>query len=536
MKVLIVDDERHVIEGLKYAINWAEIGITKIIDASEGTIGWEKFLEERPDVVITDVHMQPMNGIELVSRIREIDKDVPVIIFSGYNDFEYACEAITFGVVRYLLKPSVPEEIEQVIVEALDEVATKKKQSMFIEDFNKNIEQNLRTLRGQFFEELFATGFMEESSVEQNIHFLRIDPSIVNGGIVLAIKLYKEDLQMDNLEMQWYGIRFSIASIIKQVINRHTAGYVINGVEDTVIAIICNQNTGQFLEDAIELGNTIVEDVWNSFHIKLNIGIGNMARNLSELGNSQRGALASVEMSEENGYNQVILFNTLDKQSVKYSNYYINEMNHMSECLVKGEIERATTEWSRIKESIINDQVPVANLKTLGMWLINLFVLKETEEVGKLDSVEELISSMDTMRNKITKQEMVVFLEDTVEEMIRIVQKHYSEIRCNRYVAYIQEYVSKHYGEDIYFSQLAKEMNISKNYLSNVFKKETGTSFINYLTGFRIEKAKELLRTNVYLICEVTELVGYNDSAYFSRIFKQVEGCSPLEYMRKFLL
>jgi YesN/AraC family two-component response regulator len=97
MKVLIVDDEMHVIEGLKASINWEKIGIDKVVYALNGMDAWNLFCDEGPDIVITDVYMPRMNGLKLISNIREVDKNIPVIIYSGYNDFEYASEAITFG-------------------------------------------------------------------------------------------------------------------------------------------------------------------------------------------------------------------------------------------------------------------------------------------------------------------------------------------------------------------------------------------------------------------------------------------------------
>src|SRR5690606_8422190 len=128
MRALIVDDEKHVLEGLRTMIPWREIGIEELDFAEDGETGWLQYGQCKPDLVITDMNMKKMNGIELIRRIRETDSEIPILILSGFDDFAYTKTAIQLNVTRYILKPSLPEEIEYEIRDVIGELRHKQRE------------------------------------------------------------------------------------------------------------------------------------------------------------------------------------------------------------------------------------------------------------------------------------------------------------------------------------------------------------------------------------------------------------------------
>jgi hypothetical protein len=208
---------------------------------------------------------------------------------------------------------------------------------------------------------------------------------ILGSGTVIAIKLYN-DIREDRIGMQWYGMKFSVITIIEGIIARNAQGYVVNGVEDTLIIILCDNGNNSLIELAKKIGRQAVEEIWLCFNIKSNVGIGNPYKSLSESSRSKKEALASISISEENGYNQVNCINELDTTSFNWSSYYMDKINYIIDSLFKGDIAYANLEWMQAKEAMIKDNVPVSNIKVIGLWLINFFLLKENEEFGKSDS------------------------------------------------------------------------------------------------------------------------------------------------------
>ncbi len=529
MKALIVDDEEYVIEGLKFAVNWKEINIDTILSAQDGEQGFEVYSKERPDIIITDIYMKPLNGIDFITLIRKQDKDTPIIIFSGSEDFEFAKEAISLGVIRFLSKPSIPDEVKNAVREAIDDAKLKKNKELFIQEFNNNLEQNLNALRTHFFEEAMMGDEINISV--NNLNFLKINPSLIHGGVLMVIKLYKNIFAKNDNELQWFATKFSITDRISKLFVNKNDLYVWNSADNSIVIVLTDDNKEVLKRKALKYSEDISEYIKNNFNVKYNIGISKVFTELETIGLSKSEASYAIKANEENGYNKIYEFNEVEYIKTNNSNYYMEKINFIIKKIIKGETDFAKTEWTTTKDKILNDHIQITELKILGVGLVNAFILKEKEELGEIDSIKELIFYTNKIEQLVTKDEIISVIDDFVNKIVSYTENYYNKIRSNKYVVYIKEYVENNYASDIYFSNFANELNISKNYLSNVFKKATGSSFTNYLTNFRIEKAKELLKSNAYLVCEVCEMVGYNDSAYFSRIFKQTAGVSPMEYM-----
>ena len=191
MKLLIVDDEKHVVHGLLQMVPWKELGFTDVETAYDGEEAWGKVVKDRPDLLITDIYMPNMNGLELIRRVRERDREMPVIILSGYDHFEYAKEAIHLGVSKYILKPAVYTEIMDVVKDCLREMEAEARQKRYMTEFMQQVNENLPILRKQFLFDMITFGLRRKDVTPNRLAFYELDESIMNGGLVMSLLIHR---------------------------------------------------------------------------------------------------------------------------------------------------------------------------------------------------------------------------------------------------------------------------------------------------------------------------------------------------------
>lgn len=534
MRALIVDDEMHVTEGLKTMIRWREFGVEDIDIANNGEDALELFNRQKPDIIITDVYMPKMDGLEFIKKIRNSNPDLPVIILSGYNEFNYASEAIGLGVVRYLLKPSIYSEIEQVIKETIDELNIDRKQKELSAEFNSQIEENLPVIQKYFLNQMLTVGIDKNELPQSMLDFYRLDRGINIGGLVICIKLYRPDNIKSLNEREWHRKIFAAARIADDIVNKYQMGYVLQFTDDKFPIILFGEDFENLVYKAKQIADEIITNIELYIQLEANAGIGSARPGIAQYPFSSKEAADIISLCEEEGYHQVLCMGDVKKNALEWPKYPLERMHILSEALLKGDDVAVFEKWQEIERILTdNTHVPLAYIQTLCIGIMNSLALKIIETDSSIMDPNEPLNAIQEIQKQKSKGSTMSLMNNKLHQLVELIQKQFKNNRHNKHVRFIQNYVAEHYSEEISFASLAREMNLARNYLSNIFKRETGISFMCYLTNFRINRAKELLITNTYMSYEVAEMVGYNDPTYFSRIFKQVTGCSPLEYIRQ---
>jgi two-component system response regulator YesN len=507
-KVLIADDERIIREGIANSINWEENGFTLLGTATDGIDAYEKIKDSSPDIVITDIIMPGMNGLDLIAKVSEEYKDITFIILSGHGEFDYANRAMSFGVKHYILKPCD----ESAIIPVLEKVKKEKdEKESFLENINYNLKKVIPEVKEQFLREIVIGGRYSSREIDyfRNLFEIEEDQSKL---IILKI-----DGDRDLLE------KFALKNISCELIGENRV-YLSSIVEDNIVMIIKSI-------DLEELSDTFTE--------------------IKEVFFQYFKAITSIAVSNENSFNNIQEMYNEVKECLKYEFYLgegsiitnndikIKEIDEKSELKIDydaigvaiktGDVESINLKLKNIFEAIDKRKLEIEVVKN---YCIELFLVIIRQQL--IDEIREYSRGINKIDNMNTLTQIYDFIKNTAHEIAvknyENTNKNYGMI-INEVVKCIEDNIS---NENLSLTWIAKEvLFMNENYLGKLFHKQTNEKFSQYVMKVRMEKAKELIMNNDYKIYEITESVGFADNTqYFSQVFKKYTGYTPSEFKK----
>lgn len=519
IKVMIVDDEILAVEDLRDLIPWEKLGyeISALTTDSEEAL--KLFNLMRPEIVILDIVMPVMNGLELSKKILDIDPAVKIILLTSYSEFEYAKQAIELGVFNYILKREVNEE-------NLLKLIQKAKEELYEQKINKNYSRKQ-----------FLTNVLQD----------KVQLKDKNG-----IFSFYDDAKNDYISIFLIARDTPFPVIDDLRINNNE----LPDIEDIMINEICYTSNIKYLDSVVvDQSHLVIFFKHNAFFsekrrndefYKIALQIKKKYKELAKstisiiLSHAQKG----YEGIHEEYTNAVNLFKHMvffgkDKYLVSEEAVFKkhNEMLKLEEIIdkiyfavKKGDLTKILEQINKIFYNIMNFGWDINALKRACHELV--FILEHYRNDNGMISLYELLSY-----NKIDT-EMWYYIEDIKMWFIDQFKKaisNCSDIQDLRYSPKIQkaiDFINKNYSKPITSKDICSWLGISEFYLSRLFKKETGLTLTEYLTNYRIEVSKTLLSSGKYKIYEIAEMVGYKNSQYFSHVFKKITGKNPLNYIR----
>lgn len=486
-KVLIVDDEPIIREGLKKIVNWDFLSFKIVGEAGDGLEAFEKFSKLKPDLCIIDIKIPEIDGLELISKIKEIKNDTKILILTGYPEFDYAQKAIDLGVEGYILKPVDPE----ILLEKLNKIHAELEKEKFL--FEVSRERII---------EKFFKGYLDLSEKEIN--------------------------QIFNLDLPWKSYQVILISpseknikyypIFQETFKLFSFSFVIEGIVGFVVEDF-NKEKKRIL--------TLRNQLKNRFEERFVFSIGEKVYSIWQIHFSYESALSLIKkrfLYEDRGF----LFLKDNKSSLTN---------------LKGESE-ILTKMIQIMESF--DLVGLENLLEEKM---KLHMLKEDEEQDiKLSYLNLYISVITNLLSKYPRfkdfsgkylkkkifdefynKKSLLDLHNYIKDLFLDIFKDFSEIAGSSPFWKITEYIEANYYKNLKLKDIAEEFGYNPCYLGKVFKKYTGEKFNTFLDKVRICKAKDLLISGMKVV-DVAEKVGYKDLDYFVYKFKKYTGKSPQSF------
>ena len=528
MKVLIADDEIKVCRLIQHLVDWDALEMDIVGFANDGKTAYESICEKKPDIVITDIRMPFMDGLEL-SRL--IKKELPlteIIILSGYEEFEYAKEAIKIGVSQYLCKPISGEELLKEINLLADKITEKRKEQEIKEKYIREVEENFIEEKRNFFQYL-VTGTKSISELLEIAKKIHIDLSSIWYNIIL-LKIQS----MTHAHDEYSGSMVKVEQKLKELdegdhfaaFDRNLEGKALLVKADTEEELTRIQN------DYIRKMKDLLGDY---SHVRYFAGIGMPVNRLSELPasfESASHAFAHRYLTRESG---IWNYQDIEQKKHQIDDFNIGSVNakeldrnKLRDFLKFGD----KNEVVYFVEEYIND---LGN-NAMKSNMFRQYLVMDTY-FCVVDFVVDLQFSKDEIEVFSADSEILQNNENSMKYMERIISKAL-ELReksaSNRYgdiVDEVMKYIEEHYAqEDLSLNILASHVNFSPNHLSMVLSQQTGQTFIKYLTDFRMNKAKELLRCTGKRSSEIGLEVGYKDPHYFSFLFKKTQGMTPTQY------
>ena len=533
IKVFLVEDEVIIRSGVKKSINWEQEGYEFVGEASDGELAYPMILKEKPDILITDIRMPFMDGLELSRLVKKELPDIKILILSGYDEFEYAKKAIKIGVTEYLLKPISAAKLTEVLNAVAETIRQENEEKNLLETYFAEMRENTERDKMRLFEKLLMGDLSMGEILEAGERF----------GMNLGASCYKIVLFkiLANLENHVYAEQMVDAcSSVEQAASMMEGVYVFQrGVEGWAF-LLTAQDEKSMEESAKILYQNLKQAMKNYTQLEYFGGIGSTVPRIRSLKQSFREADRAFAARFVEETNQIISQKEFEKSQMEegLKMQGVVQIGKSREMLQKflsngtrEEVKAFSDAYiSRIEEENIRSTM-VRQYVVIDVCIV---ILSFCERISSANRLQEEAEELQKMMQKIhslseIKKYVVRLLNEAIELRDAESGRRYSDL-----IAAAKKEIENHYmTEEISLNTVAISVGMSPSYFSSIFSKEAGKTFVEYLTEVRIEKAKEFLMCSSMKTSEIGYEVGYKDPHYFSYIFKKVQGCSPKETERE---
>jgi two-component system response regulator YesN len=524
-KLLIVDDEKIVIDAVTFIINKEFKEAITFESAKSGREAIEKCQNFNPDIVLMDIRMPGINGIEAISEIKKTQLNIIFIIVSAYEQFEYAKEAIGLGVNDYILKPIIKKNLvntlEKVIKKLITDKEKRRSELQNIENY-----QNLIPFIEHGFIYSILLGDSYGSKVTKYKELLGL--SEANGYIMILeskakgdITNFKEMLELQD-EQEYFKL---IRDSFKYKCNCLIGPLMINRIVVFIASNLKGEYSGRV--ESIEIASYVVDKLKGfSNEFELNIGIGSY-KSVENISSSYEEALRALHYYKDKGIAHI---NDITALTDNITEYPKEQENRLIEMIINIDEKGAFEAFNKIYIWVIENYKDSHKEGKWKLMELMMTIDKMVINFGIKDENKSYLLSMNSI-------EEYMALENWCRERIIYVIKSISELqkkKINKVIVNAKFFIQENFSNEITLEEVSKFVCVSPHYFSRLFKEETSENFIEYLTKVRIDKAKELMKTSSLSIKEICFKIGYADPNYFSHIFKKVEKLTPSEYIKNF--
>jgi two-component system response regulator YesN len=529
-KILIIDDEALVRIGLKSIINWNEIGCEVIGESENGIKGLELIERLKPDIVITDLKMPLMDGISMMKSSIEKSLKVKFVIISSFDDFSLVKEAMKLGAEDYLIKLEInPDLLKDTIKNIQKKIEKENYKNKKIQKINRQSVINKNLAIKNFFLKLINELFIYDAEILKSIENLdlNLDKNII--CIVIRIWHYDKDLYSNGKDKAF--LNFCIENIATEITSIHLKPYVIN-VEEKIYAVIASKdikNSDSEKELLTDIGNRIIDTLNNYVNIKSSIGISKWFENLACLKGAYLEACKSLEKSFFENKSNIYFF----EQNIKFRFDEVNiekELLNVKTSLEFNDIKELKAAMNEIIKLFKNSKISEKQVKDLSCQFF--YKIKELVKEYDIEIQKDYLSNniYEGILSKNTLNELILQIEDVYLGLSDYLINERCLSQSEIVLRQVKNYVENHISEDIKLNDICNFVNMSNSYFSTFFKKYTGDCFSDYLTKEKIIRAKKFLLSSNYKIYEISQMLGYENPYYFSRVFKKIVGSTPKEY------
>ncbi len=489
--------------------------------------------ELKPDIVITDIRMPVMDGLELAKCISSLTPAVKLIILTGYGEFEYAQKAIEYKVSEFILKPVGAEELVRVVLKLKEEVITESKKAEARKSYEIFLNENFSVLQEKLINKLIngLYSVKEKDKILKRIRTLNMDLSGPYYQVfIIAIDGYFHGVGNQPPERREM-IFESILTIAREAILKCTNGFIYRNEIGMFVSLVNVENSSY---DIISMCKQIQHRISNNLNLSISFGVGNTSADIFNIFKSYNEAFNAVRNRIYMGKNVVIHINDVAEENsfagIMGLKSCSEEEKKLLACLKLIDFEKMNDILDQLFERLIFMKADYNVIKNISLFLL-FTAFKGLKEMGVSieDRLEVQFDPFLEIENYETVQDIKKWMKSVLEKLMCIVESE----KNKKYKLIVKngiKYMMRYYNQPLSLTIVAKEVYVTPNYFSRVFREETGENFIEWLNKYRVEKAKEFLTDISMKTYEVAEKVGFNDYKHFSYNFKKYVGYSPTEY------
>lgn len=533
--ILLVDDEILVRDAIRENIDWKGMDCELVGDCENGQQAAEFVKNHHVDIVLTDICMPYMDGMELSHFLHDNYPDIVIVIFSGFGEFEYAKKAIQYNVSEYMLKPITAMELRGVIEKMKEKVDQRRKEKKKLETLTRTSQdyrKNAHIIRSKAIEALVScTRDIQESLGQLGEMGIVLDAPSYRVA-VFDMDLYSDIYQVDVEKRQESALMaFVLFNVTNEIVTRENAGIAYQEGNNRVCILFMGNHSRDFSDKIMNICREIQQKVREVIGIEVSAGIGGWVKSPTELLHSHNLAEKAIR------YRYLLGGNLLIDMEEKRTDRRISledSLNSLTTALKTGNREGMNLALARMEKDIKDAMVE----KTQACVCLQQIVraAESCRESISSENEERAVKRDDLIR-QITEQKVFQRAIALVKEYVGEVFDELSQMNSSsgqRQAALAIDYIQNNYMDpDLSLNGICSYLNISTSYFSTIFKEMTGETFIEALSRTRMEKAKELLENTTLKNYEIAEKVGFSDPHYFGISFKKMTGKTPTEYARE---
>ena len=539
-RIILVDDEEEVRKSIIRKIDWTAVGFAVVGDAENGEDALEKIENLEPDVVLTDIRMPYMDGLTLAERIRQKYPSMKIVIFSGYDDFEYAKQAIKLNVTEYILKPVNVEELTAILKRIKTNLDEEIEQKRNVNLLRENYKRSLPILREQFLKDLISRP-MDGETVQTLLREYDIPLAGAKKWIAIAVELeLEQELTQEEEPLPLHEEKNLIPISVMQILSENLKPSYrfsllsFSGSADAKIAGIAAIDENNSQTELINILGDICKEIRKTLKVPVTIGIGHSAQKLENISRSFQSALDALGYRSVVGTGSTIYINDVEPGIGGKLQFGSEEESALIQAIKFGPEEkiRETVRGivDRMNEARVHARQQQAYILSVANCMIQLIQQYDLnmEEIFAEDPLGP--DPFTVIQSMLNRENFSRWLYQTALKINNALSRE-RDYAARQVIEKAKQYIMDNYQDPgLSVEQICRYLHMSPAYFSTMFKKATGQTYIAYLTEVRLNKAVELLNMTDEKTYVIASQVGYQEQNYFSYVFKKRFGVSPTKF------
>lgn len=532
LTMIVADDEPYIRKSLIQVFKWQEeFGIEIIGEASDGQEAYELCLELKPDILFTDIMMPLLGGLQVAEKLKAANCPTKIIIISGAQDFSFAQSALKVNAEGYILKPVKLNELRDVFNNVIARLRLERDQHFHMEQLKKQLHDNIPLIREKFLQHLIAGMYSDEDDIWEKIEYfaLPFSPGDPLTAGVLQLDDYQSAVNKYSEEHKQL-LYFSIQNIMNECLSSHPGGICFVAGENEFVILYCP--AGEAASSALSsLCELMISNIQTYLRLDVSIGIGRVCSSVNRIADSYKDALAALVYKFYTGHASILHIKDIqpDTETLQSTFFYTFHAQLLNE-LKAGHTNQVMALLEKLFDRLVRPKLPIDYVQSICAEMIftSARTLYEIDE-----NIEQVLNDRVTIMDKLYMQENIAGLKRYMLSLFYELSTHVAGknlSKNSRTIHRIKAMIQEGYAEELSISRIAEEVFLTPNYISLIFKKETGETITDYITKVRMNRAKELLQTTDLKVMEISERVGYENPHYFSTVFKKTVGMHPLKY------
>ncbi|MBE6884252.1 MAG: response regulator [Ruminococcaceae bacterium] len=531
LSLILADDEQLDLDYMLRAVDYEALGLRVIATCRTGSELLQKIEECNPDILITDIVMPGISGIEVAARLKESGSSTKIVFVSGHQNFNYAQNALESGVRGYIVKPVLPEKLEKTLSALVEECINENKLKYEQELFSTQLNENMPLLRELLARQL-VSGVLPPDTLEERLRFYNIPLTSENLQAILLLpdrdpsaeitSEYSESLLLLSLKNTAESFFQSRNICFCSILDSGALTLIIN------LPALASASSAEIKNISYSLATELQSSLLTSSGLAVTVGLGLIVNGYENIHSSLVQARHALDMRLFLGKDNVI---SLD--DISDSKAFIQSALEQFKLLIREAVNLGDcTRIDHLFDDICTDIANAHSLERVKLFaaeLLSVCVSDQIETWGKYSDGARLSAEYSDL---LSAHSLPQLLDNLKQITLRIASENHLHMndRGSQVVAMIDDILKKRYAEDLSVDSISAMIYISPSYTSRIYKKLTGNNIINQLTLIRMQKASEFLKDPQYKISDVANLTGFTNISYFSSVFRKHFGYSPTRY------